>query len=188
MYRIIGGIIGILLIGAGIAFGAYSHQVVYQRYQPDGKQEIDLYYQADQSEFSLHVNTTATFYLLSVRDFQPEITAQTFDESLGLSYLVYTAGVEEVSRQEEGTGREITGVGHQIVKLVLLNGEGQEEVYATATYNQNPEGYYQNNWIGGGIMMLAGAGCFAAIVLWSRRRSGVAARDKDAVPADVREQ
>ncbi|MBV9227970.1 MAG: hypothetical protein JOZ18_01560 [Chloroflexi bacterium] len=140
-------IIGTLLIVGGIIYGINSHQVTY-RQAPLGQYEILF---ADDGTYYLHLQGNQTYYIIKLADFtqMPDATALNSDQ--GFTSLIYQTIPEQASITLNGTHVSVTG--YELVQFAVpATYQHPAESFATTEYEQHPQGFYDNRWVGAGIL------------------------------------
>ncbi len=166
-------VIGAICIIGGLVFGVLSHNVTYQR---TGPAHI-AHYLADTSSNDgyLQLDNGSTLYIVHQGDFSPSIDGiNTFKDGDTLSIVYRTDDTTSIDASST-IGTHLNGEAYNVVQIADSD---TNSVYTTDTYNQNPTGYYQNNWGGGIALFLLGA-IIAALAFFlptirAKRGKGVA--------------
>lgn len=166
-------VIGVICLIGGLFYGVLSHTVTYQR---TGPAHIAHYLAGSSSNDGyLQLDNGSTLYIVHQGDFSPSIDGlNTFKDGDTLS-IVYrtddTTSIDETST----IGTHLNGDAYTVVQIADSD---TNAVYTTNTYNQNPTGFYQNNWGGGIALFLLGALIAGLAWFWpmirAKRGKGVA--------------
>ncbi len=144
-------VVGAILAVVGLIVGFTSHGVTYQRV-PQGT--IAHFLAGDDGTDYLQMDGSSTLYILHEQDFTPAINGtKTFANGASIS-LIYspddTTGIDVTST----LGTHLVGKAFKVVQITSL--DNGSKVYATSEYSQNPNGFYQNNWGIGAILLVIG--------------------------------
>ena len=165
-------LVSVILIIGGLVLGLTSHQISYHAYLPDPNYQLS----AGQQSGNVYINTSDEYFAAFHSDFTPAIAA---------SDLAKTAEVAFVARTDTNsldpalkTGATVVNDVHRIEKLFLFDQDGNIiKTYATAEYNANPGGFYDNNWPLASVLILAGlllaAGDLAYPILTKKRQASM---------------
>lgn len=145
-------ILGTILAIVGISVGATSHTVAYQTVS-SGSFTPNI---VDNGTDYLQLNNGSTYYVINESDFTPTFNGATFfKQSVDISLIARTDSQSvDVSLTD---GSHLQGDGYTVEQIVLLNSNGQpQQTYTSSEYTQNPHGFYENDWIGGGALLVLG--------------------------------
>lgn len=156
-------VIGVVCIIGGLFYGVLSHSVSYQR---TGPAHI-AHYIADSSSNNgyLQLDNGSTLYIVPQNDFSPSINGiNTFKDGSTLSIVYRTDDTTSIDVSST-IGTHLHGDAYTVVQIADSD---TNAVYTTDTYNQNPTGFYQNNWGGGIALFLLGAIIAGLAFFWPR--------------------
>ena len=141
-------IVGVLLLVIGIVYGLGSHNVAYQLVQQQGPTDL-IYGNALQGEdYYYHVDGTNAYYDIHAADFSPFPVPGTFTNKNVLLRIEEGSTGSVSGTLNDGT--TFSGIGYKVVQFVLVDTQGQQN-FTTEEYRDHPDGYYDNQWIVGGI-------------------------------------
>ena len=159
-------VIGVVCLVGGLVLGVLSHTVSYQR---TGPAHI-AHYLADSSSNDgyLQLDNGSTLYIVHQNDFSPSIDGiNTFKDGDTLSIVYRTDDTTSIDKTST-IGTHLNGDAYTVVQIADSD---TSTVYATDTYNQNPTGFYQNNWGGGIALFLLGAAIAGLAWFWPTIRA-----------------
>jgi len=152
---LIGIVVGSAIAILGFLVGRSSHQVVYQQVDQG---TIAHYIIGDDTDY-LQMDGSPTLYTLHKSDFRPTFSVNALGN--GNISLVYqpenTSDIDITSN----AGTHLTGKAYAVIEITVFD-NGQQQVYATSTYSQHPNGYYADNGLLGNIIL--GFGLVIAIL------------------------
>lgn len=165
-------VVGAVCIIGGIFYGLLSHDVSYQRVGPT--QVIHYLRVSDSSDAYVQLSNSPTLYIIHQNDFSPSLNNISFTDQSMVS-IVYQTDTTTHIDVSSTSGAVLDGDAYTIIQMTDSDGNA---VYTTSTYNQNPTGYYQNNWGAGIALFLLGAIIAGLAGFWpmirARRSKGVA--------------
>lgn len=180
---------GLILVGtalavAGLIVGATSHQVAYQTVNK-GMMIHYLYGQnssgGDDSSDAYIELQDGSLYFLKESDFTPSLTSDTIQSPMA-SIVYDTTNTKSINITAD-TGTHLSGTGDQVVQLTSFDNDGQNaKTFTTSEYQQNPNGFYQNNWVGGMALLLLGLLLGGAALLLPMFMPGLAMKAKRGGP------
>lgn len=153
-------ILGALGIIGGLILGFSSHQITYRSV---GQSTIAHFLSSSSDSTGyFQMEGSSTLYLINENDFTPTINGtQTFANGDVISFVYQPDDTKDVDITSN-LGTHLQGTAYRIVQITANNG-GQQQVYTTQAYSQNPQGSYQNNWLPGigiaivGLLLFIGA-------------------------------
>ena len=153
-------ILGALGIIGGLILGFSSHQITYRSV---GQSTIAHFLSSSSDNTGyFQMEGSSTLYIINENDFTPAINGtQTFVNGDVISFVYQPDDTKDVDITST-IGTHLQGTAYRIVQITANNG-GQQRVYTTAAYSQNPQGSYQNNWLSGigialvGLLLFIGA-------------------------------
>jgi len=183
-------IASILFVLCGIGYGFTSHIVAYRHV---GKNTI-AHYLASNGIGYLQMTHSSTLYIVQETAFHPAINGiHTFADGNTISF-VYDPDHSTPINVKSTLGTHLSGNAYNVVEITAYDNHNQ--VYATVAYSKGSQGYYKNNWLFGGILilfglLLAGASFFFRV----RSKPAVALKQaqeiiptSDVVPSQPQEQ
>ncbi|MBV9228147.1 MAG: hypothetical protein JOZ18_02450, partial [Chloroflexi bacterium] len=166
--RHVGRIIaGALLLVFGLIIGVTSHNVGYQ-HLTKGSGPFDVHV-LDNGDIYIQDTASQTFYIVHEADFTPTVDTNTFPSKSSFTSLIYDNDSQSVDVKLTN-GNQLSGTGYAVEQFAFVDTNGQnEKSFSTSNYQQNPNGFYQNNWPGGGTV--AGAGALLLLLTFLMKRS-----------------
>jgi hypothetical protein len=174
-------ILGAVLIIIGIVLGASSHSVAYQT--------IDhgtfTPYVVDGGTDYLQTNGS-TYYVINEGEMSPAFNGVTVFKNNGTFSMITRTDTQDVDVQLTD-GTHLQGTGYKVEKIDVLDSNGTPtQTFVDSEYSQHPNGFYENNWVGGILLivlgLLAGAAGFFAPQLLKGKLQGLQ-RSPKAAPA-----
>ncbi len=148
--------VGAILASVGAIIGRTSHQVVYQKVGPG----VIAHYIVGHSTGYLQMAGSTTLYIVDELSFSPAFNANALgDGNISLIYrsddttyidIIGVRGNDITGFQ----GTHLVGKAYKVIEITVLD-HGQK-VYVTSEYSQNPQGFYQNNWDIGAVLLVIG--------------------------------
>ena len=165
-------VVGIACIVMGLFYGILSHTVAYQRVGPT---QVLHYLRTDSSgDAYVELANSPTLYILHQSDFSPSLGGISFSDQSMVSVVYQTDSTTSID-ETSSSGTVLKGDAYTIIEMTDSDGN---VAYTTSTYNQNPSGYYQNNWGGGIALFLLGVVVAGLAMFWpkiqAKRGKGVA--------------
>jgi len=143
-------IASILFVLCGIGYGFTSHIVAYRHV---GKNTI-AHYLASNGIGYLQMTHSSTLYIVQETAFHPAINGiHTFADGNTISF-VYDPDHSTPINVKSTLGTHLSGNAYNVVEITAYDNHNQ--VYATVAYSKGSQGYYKNNWLFGGILILFG--------------------------------
>jgi hypothetical protein len=169
--RLIVIVAGLLFVGLGLFIGFRSHQVSYRsvamstvmHYLSDANRNLG-YLQLD--------STSSMLFLVEEESFHPAIQGIATLQDGMLVSLIYrtdqTTAVDAVSFMNT----HLVGDAYTVVELTLYDDIGRvKQQFVTDTYSEHPQGFYENDWLLGGLGILVGVLAMALSPLLKPRRA-----------------
>ena len=143
-------IAGLVFVVCGVGYGLTSHEIMYQTV---GKGTIAHYLSADGSGY-LQMTHSSTLYIVHETTFSPPINGiHTFADGDTIAFA-YDPGNTTLIDVSSKLGTHLYGNAYDVVEITSYNKSNQ--VYATSAYTKDIQGYYKNNWLFGGILIIFG--------------------------------
>jgi len=137
-------LIGIVMLGGGLIWGATSHGVTYANSQSVayriamGSQSGNVY---------IHADGSSDYFSAFKGDFSPEITQSDIDNSNTLSFVART-DTSTLNPPLNASDGSTVNDAHKIEKLVFYDKNGNiQKTFTTAEYDANPNGFFDNEWL-----------------------------------------
>lgn len=150
-------IIGIFVIGIGVAIGTISHHVSYQQV---GKARILHYLNIPgtlHQTVSIQMENSETLYMLPLSNFTPAIDGkQLFQAGYVYASFAYDKGNTIPIDVTADTGTHLVGDAYRIVAITFSDAAGNQRVFSSGEYVEHPQGYDYNIWPAGFIVMGVG--------------------------------
>ncbi len=178
-------VVGAVLAIAGLIVGITSHQVTYQTVN---KGTI-IHYLYGQSDSGGNDNSDAyielqdgSLYFLNESDFSPALNSDTIQSQV-VSMVYDPTNTKSIDISSSNTSTHLSGTGDQVVQLTSFYSNGQNPAtFTTSEYQQNPNGFYQNNWTGGAALLVLGLLIGGAALLLPMFMPGLAAKARQGGP------
>lgn len=146
--------VGILLVLIGIITGASSRSSTYKQI---AKGTIAHYLSADNTGY-LQLGGSPDLYIVHETDFSPVINGtSTFQDGDTISLVADPKNTTSIDKTST-IGTHLVGSAANVVQIVAYDDTtGQPKAtYTTSAYNQDQNGYTQNNWPLGGVLIVLG--------------------------------
>lgn len=146
-------VLGSLLAFGGLVFGASSHQVAYQTLHQGGTfRFIAVEGGTD------YILLNDTYYVVNENNVSPAFDGPAFgrNNNLTLSSLTYRTDSSSIDvKLTDGT--QLQGTAYTVEQFVVTDTSGShQQTYTTAEFIQNPNGFYENDWVGGLEILVVG--------------------------------
>ncbi|HTK10256.1 MAG TPA: hypothetical protein VL485_24010 [Ktedonobacteraceae bacterium] len=153
MTRLGRGILGGILLLAGICYGLGSHMVSYHA-GPTGQAEV--FVDGNGDDYVRFPGNTAV-YIIKAVDFDPYPNPALVANLHSVSKLVYKEGALQInSTQDDGTVLHVSG--YNVSQFSFQDASGTDQgTYTTTEYRQHPGNYYANQWPTASILLGLGA-------------------------------
>lgn len=146
-------VLGSLLALGGLGYGASSHQVAYQTLHQGGS--FRFFAVEGGTDYIL---LNATYYVINENDVSPAFDGSAFgrNNNLTLGSLAYRTDSRSIDvKLTDGT--ELQGTAYTVEQFVVTDTSGSnQQTYTTAEFTQNPNGFYENDWVGGMGLLVVG--------------------------------
>ena len=165
-------LIGIILAFGGLIYGAIPHQTPYQTMP----KSFIAHYLSGRGTGYMQLEKSPTLYIVNEGEFLPAFSADYLNHGNVLTTFLYRA--DETTNIDASTGNNVhlTGPAFTVEQIKLYFKFGQPpEVFSTREYFQNPNGYYQHNWMAGIALSLlglffSGSGVFMPIIRGKKKK------------------
>lgn len=147
-------VVGIMFVLVGIATGASSHSSTYRQI---AKSTIAHYLSADGTGY-LQLDSGPDLYIVHEGNFTPAVNGtNTFQDGDTVSLVADPQDTTNIDKTST-IGTHLVGSASNVVQIIAFDDNtGQPKTtYATSAYNANQNGYTQNNWGVGGILIVLG--------------------------------
>ena len=165
-------VLGVVVAGIGVALGASSHQV---KYQPITNGNFTPYVVEGGTDY-LQTSDGSTYYVIKESDLSPHFDGNTIFGGNQKTFAILTRSDTEDVDVQLTDGTHLLGTGYRVERIAQVDPTTGQfmQIYSTAEYTQNPNGFYENNWAGGiGLIVLGllsvGLGLFAPRIFKNRR-------------------
>ena len=146
-------VLGSLLALGGLGYGASSHQVAYQTLHQGGS--FRFFAVEGGTDYIL---LNATYYVINENDVSPAFDGSAFgrNNNLTLGSLAYRTDSRSIDvKLTDGT--VLQGTAYTVEQFVVTDTSGSnQQTYTTAEFTQNPNGFYENDWVGGMGLLVVG--------------------------------
>lgn len=145
-------VFGAIALLVGIIVGVSSHQITYQSV---GRGTIAHYIASQDGTGYLQMTNSPTLYVVNENDFTPIINGvDTFKDGDAISFFYQPDNTTDIDITSK-IGTHLVGKASTVVQITLFDTNGQT-TFATSAYKQHPQGYSQNNWGLGIVLILVG--------------------------------
>jgi hypothetical protein len=170
-------VLGVVVAGIGVVLGASSHQV---KYQPITNGNFTPYVVEGGTDY-LQASDGSTYYVIKESDLSPHFDGNTVFGGSQKTFAILTRSDTESVDVQLTDGTHLQGTGYRVERIAQVDPTtGQYmQIYSTAEYTQNPNGFYENDWLGGiglialGLLSFA-LGLFAPRIFRNRRQQASA--------------
>lgn len=146
-------LIGILLIMCGLIYIAIPQKIPYQ-----GISKAFLaHYLSGHGIGYMQLVGSSSLYTVDEDDYLPAFSADYLNRGNVLISLLYRSDETTSIDVSSDNHAHLVGQAFPVMRITLYHQYGQQPVvFSSHEYSQNPEGYYQHNWMGGiGLSNLA---------------------------------
>ena len=105
----------------------------------------------------MQLEKSPTLYIVNEGEFLPAFSADYLNHgNVLISFLYRTDDTTDIDASS-GTRVHLKGTAYQVERIILYHQFGQPpEVFSTHEYFQNPNSYYQHNWMAGLVLSILG--------------------------------
>jgi len=178
-------LLGILLIIVGLIYGAIPHKTSYQSIT----KAFIVHYLSGRGVGYMQLEKSPTLYIVNEGEFLPVFSADYLNHgNVLISFLYRTDETTNIDASSDNNVH-LVGPAFPVMRIMLYHQFGQQPiVFSTHEYFQNPNGYYQHNWMTGLALSILGLtfiglGYFMTVV----RRRKKNQLDSDNNPATILE-
>lgn len=152
-------VLGIVVIGVGVAFGASSHKVTYQ---PITNGNFTPYVVDGGTDY-LQASDGSTYYVIKESDLSPHFDGTSVFGGGQKTFAILTSSDSEDVDVQLTNGPHLLGTGYEVERIAQVDPvTGQPmQIYTTAEYAQNPNGFYENKWGWGIVFIVLGLLAFS---------------------------
>jgi hypothetical protein len=165
-------LIGIFLIMCGFIFTAIPQTTPYQKIS----KAFIAHYLSGRGIGYMQLENSPTLYIVNEGEFLPAFSADYLNNGNVLFSFLYRTD-ETISIDVSSDNHvHLVGQAFPVVRITLYHQYGQQPiVFSTHQYFQNPNGYYQHNWIVGIAfsipgLILIGIGYFMTVVRGKKKK------------------
>jgi len=159
-------LLGILLIIVGLIYGAMPQKTSYQSIT----KAFIAHYLSGRGIGYMQLEKSPTLYIVNEGEFLPAFSADYLNHgNVLISFLYRTDETTSIDASSDNHVH-LVGPAYTLERITLYHQFGQQPVvFSTHEYFQNPNGYYQHNWMVGialsilGIIFI-GLGLFITII------------------------
>lgn len=146
-------IIGIILVLGGLIYGAIPHQTPYQSIP----KSFIAHYLSGRGTGYMQLEKSPTLYIVNEGEFLPAFSADYLNHGqIVISFLYRNDETTNIDASSDNKVH-LVGQAYSVEQIKLYYQYGQPpEVFSAQEYLQNPNGYYQHNWIAGMVISLLG--------------------------------
>ena len=137
-------LLGILLIACGLVYGAFPQKTPYTSIT----KAFMAHYLSGRGIGYMQLDKSSTLYIVNEGEFLPAFSADYLNHgNILISFLYRTDEATNIDASSDNNVHLI-GPAFPVVRITLFHQYGQQPiVFSTHEYFQNPNGYYQHNWI-----------------------------------------
>src|SRR6266571_1297235 len=179
-------LLGILLTISGLIYDAIPQKTPYQNIT----KAFIAHYLSGRGIGYMQLEKSPTLYIVNEGEFLPAFSADYLNHgNVLISFLYRTDETTSIDASSDNNVH-LVGSAFPIVRITLYHQFGQQPVvFSTHEYYQNPNGYYQHNWMVGIALSILGI-IFIGLGLFITIRQGkkVEQLDFDKTPATTLEE
>ncbi len=165
-------LLGILLIIVGLMYGAIPQKTSYQSVT----KAFIAHYLSGRGIGYMQLEKSPTLYIVNEGEFLPAFSADYLNHgNVLISFLYRTDETTSIDASSDNNVH-LVGSAYTVERITLYHQFGQQPVvFSTHEYFQNPNGYYQHNWMVGialsilGIIFI-GLGLFITVRLGKKKK------------------
>jgi hypothetical protein len=155
-------ILSVLLAIGGFIYGSTSHQVSYQYI--DHASLIPHFVQ-DGSDY-FQVKNSSIYYIFDENDFLPAFKRDSFFSSSGFTFIARKDSENVDVKFSDGT--RLTGSGYRVEEITFFSRDGRvQQTFSTDAYSQHPQGFYDDRWIVGRVVISISIILFVAVLAFT---------------------
>jgi uncharacterized membrane protein len=145
--------LGILLTIGGLIYGAFPQKTPYQNIT----KAFIAHYLSGRGTGYMQLEKSPTLYIVNEGEFLPAFSADYLNHgNVLISFLYRTDETTSIDASSD-TNVHLKGTAYKVERIILYHQFGQPpEMFSTSVYFQNPNGYYQHNWMAGIVLSLLG--------------------------------
>jgi len=144
--------IGLILIIAGLIYGLSSHSVSYITV----KQETIAHILSGGGTGYLQLQSDSQLYIIHQSDFTPAIDDSTFTDGDVITFVYRPDQTTSIDETATNSGAHLKGDAFTVEQITATDSNGNQQTFTNSEYSQNPGGFYDSNWLPGGLLLLAG--------------------------------
>src|SRR6266496_580547 len=146
-------LIGIILTISGLIYGVIPHQTPYQSIP----KSFLAHYLSGRGIGYMQLEKSPTLYIVNEGEFLPAFSADYLNQGNVLISFLYRTDETTSIEASSDNNVHLVGPAYPIVRITLYHQFGQQPVvFSTHEYFQNPNGYYQHNWMAGIALSILG--------------------------------
>lgn len=173
-------IVGIALVIGGLIWGLTSHGISYQNSSQSGTFSWAI--GESTGNVYIHPDGSSNYFVAFSGSFNQAITEDEMNKSVGLSYVAQTT-TSTLDPAFDDNGTTVNDA-YKIEKLVLYDKNGNvQETFTTSEYQNNPTGFYDNEWLKAIWLVLAGLVVTILSIIFMARGRGAVAQNSFSINA-----
>jgi hypothetical protein len=146
-------LLGVLLIVCGLMYGAFPQNTPYQSIT----KAFLVHYLSGRGFGYMQLEKSTTLYIVNEGEFLPAFSADYLNHGNVLISFLYRTDETTSINASSDNNVHLVGTAFPVVRITLYHQFGQKPVVFSAhEYFQNPNGYYQHNWMTGIVVSLLG--------------------------------
>lgn len=147
-------VVGIIMVLGGLIWGLSSHQVTYQTSQQNASYSVAM--GKTSGNVYIHADGSSDYFSAFNGDFSPPITQSDIDNSAAITFVARTDTSTLNPALNAPDGSTVNDA-HKVEKLVFYDKNGNvQKTFTTTEYQDNPNGFNDNEWIKAIWLVLAG--------------------------------
>ena len=146
-------LLGILLIIVGLMYGAIPQKTSYQSMT----KAFIAHYLSGRGIGYMQLEKSPTLYIVNEGEFLPAFSADYLNHGNVLISFLYRTDETTSIDASSYNHVHLVGQAYTVERITLYHQFGQQPVvFSTHEYYQNPNGYYQHNWMAGLVLSILG--------------------------------
>jgi uncharacterized membrane protein len=146
-------LIGIILTMSGLIYGVIPHQTPYQSIP----KSFLAHYLSGRGIGYMQLEKSPTLYIVNEGEFLPAFSADYLNHGNVLISFLYRTDKTTSIEASSDNNVHLVGPAYTVERITLYHQFGQPpEVFSSHEYFQNPNGYYQHNWMAGMALSFLG--------------------------------